>query len=678
VIRDVTERRLHEDEREQQLKVEEALSSMTARFVDPSDIYGAIQEALDELSRLLGGSRAFYLELAGDGYTIARALERGGSAKPFAEVLAGADSREFEYLTPRFRSGEEVLFEDASELPGAVEQAFVSRFEIASFASVPIFTGETFKSLLGYASTGKNRKWNQHDLDLLREIARTISRALERREFVEELGRSEQFRARITESIGEGLFVLRDGVITWANSRMSELSGYGMEEIIGSSSEFLMPEPERFTRVVSELVESLTGVGVYSTEDKLKRKDGTVIDVQFYVTTLGHTEDGVGELLTAMQDITQAKKMRDEVEAAAEAYSTLFSSAGDALFVHTKDGEILDANKTALAYTDYTRDALLLMNMKDLVPERLRCHYDELEARVEKEGSVTFETRLVSKDGSVVPAEATARLTRISEEMVVLSALRDISERKKAEEETNRRAVQLASLNEIVKASTSSLDLDTVVEAILSVAMDVSGADAGMVLLGSPASRSTMMATLNKSSGKFHPTMGEEAASEFLSWLTRERQSTKLLELHDDGDAGEAFTFIGKLRQAGMEQALFIPLYSGEKSIGVIALGSARPGVFDARDCGFYDAVGAEIGVSIENALIYKELAAEHERLSLLYRTAQSISGELELQALLDRTAEEAAKAVGSRAALIGLVEPGAPTSCSAPPTTWTCACWRT
>jgi PAS domain S-box-containing protein len=659
VIRDVTERYLHEEARERQLKVEEALSSMTAKFVDPVDVYDAIDETLGELSRFLGGSRAYYFELGGDGHTITRVLERGGGEQQFSEVLAGADSRDFAYLTPRFLAGEEVFFEDASELPGEVEKEFIERFHITSFASVPLFSGGTLRGLLGYASTGVDRQWTRHDVDLLREIARTVSRALERREFIEELGRSERFRARITESIGEGLFVMRNGVITWANPRMSEISGYSLEELQGKNTEFLIPQPARFEPVASDLVTSLTSEGVYSVEDKLVRKDSSVIDVQFYVTALGVTENGEGELLTAVQDITESKKMRDEVEAAAEAYSTIFSSAGDSLIVHTEAGDIIDANEKAVLCTGYDRDALLKMNMRDLVPERLRSQYEELEELAEEKGSITFETRVLRPDGSIVPMEATSRLTRIWGEMVILSAMRDISERKKAEEETNKRAAQLASLNEIVKAATSSLDLDTVAEAILRVAMEVGKADAGMVVLGSPAGRSAQVVTSNQSSHKFHPALGQAPTRELLAWLAAERRNTLLVEPDGDEEALKTFSFAGTLLRDGPAQALFIPLYSGDKSIGVIALGSSKPGVFDPRDCGFYDATGAEIGVSIENALIYKELTAEHERLSLLYRTAQSISGELELDALLHRTAEEAAHAFGSRSALIGLVEPG-------------------
>src|SRR5450759_1329766 len=185
------------------------------------------------------------------------------------------------------------------------------------------------------------------------------------------------------------------------------------------------------------------------------------------------------------------------------------------------------------------------MNMVDLVPERLRAQYGELEGNLEEEGAVTFETRVLREDGTIIPAEATARLTRIWGEVVVLSALRDISERKKAERETNRRAAQLASLNEIVRASTSSLNLDTVVAAILGEAIEVSRADAGMVILGSPASRSPVMATSNKSSAKFHPALGEASTRELMVWLAEARQRTVLVELQGADAESASFDCAG-------------------------------------------------------------------------------------------------------------------------------------
>jgi PAS domain S-box-containing protein len=661
VIRDVTDRRLHEQEREQRLKAEETLSKVTSMFVDPADMYGAIQGALAELSVFLGGSRAYFIEFGSDGKTIVRSQEYSTSGDTaFSERLLNKDVTRFEKMYSVLSARGAVVLEDTSTLDSDLETEFRKVFDVTSIAAVPVFVGESFRGVLGYTSVGERRSWSDQDIGVLGEIGGTISRALERREFVEELARSEKFRSRITESIAEGLVVLTDGLVTWGNEQLGELSGYKLEHLLGKTLRSLMPEPERFEETAGRLVDSLVEEGAFTIEESLRRADGSLIDVQFSVTSLGVTEEGSGELLVAIRDITESKRMREEVEAAAEAYSTLFSSAGDAMVVHALDGRIISANERATTYTGYQTDELLGMNMTDLVPDKLRDGYGELQGQVGTKGSTMFESRLQKKTGEVMPIEATSKQTRIWGESVVLSALRDISERKKAEEETAHRAVLLGSLNEIVKASTSSLELDTVLEAILGVTVAVSQADAGMVVLSGGPGRKAVTITVNQSGDKFHTDMGAEGMRALLTWLEARWQGTLYMDMTEGAGAPRSpLPFAGAFGQSGISQALFIPLYSGEKSIGVIALGAREPGTFDERDTGFYDAAGAEIGVSIENALIYRELTAEHERLSLLYRSAQSISGELELQALLDTTAAEAARVVGAPSALIGLVDPG-------------------
>jgi len=659
LVRDITERRLREADREQRLKAEEALSSITAMFVDPADLYSAIQRTLSELSDFLGGSRSFFLEIGTDGKTVVKSLEWSpGSDTSFSERLLGIDASQAEYMFPLLSAGEKVVVEDISQMGSKIAQEFKSIFDVASVVAAPVFISGRMRGFLGYTSIGEKRAWSTSDVDMIGEIADTISRAMERKVFVDELAKSEQFRARITESIGEGLFVLSDGIITWINPQVTEMYGYQREELLGMTSEILMPMPETVSDVANALVKALLEDGVYSAEEVARRKDGGAFDVVFSVTSLGVTDGDVGQLLVAVKDITEEKRMRDEVEAAAAAYSTLFSSAGDALFVHDKEGQLLDANEKAASYTGYSREQMFKMNVSDLVPEHLRSHYPGILGRLERERSSTFETRLLRPDGSVLPVEATSRVTTIWGEKVVLSALRDISERKRAEKETIRRAAQLAGLNEIVKASTSSLELETVASEILRVTIEVSGAEAGMVVLGSAHGKPLAVTTASNREGKFHPSMGKAQMDELLSWAAGGVRGTMMLDLAAEPAAEEPFSFLGAMRSGRMSQALFIPLHSGDKTIGVMALGSSEAKFVDDQDLGFYDAAGAEIGVSIENALIYKELAAEHERLSLLYRSAQSISGELELEVLLDTTAAEAAKAVGAHAALIARVDP--------------------
>ncbi len=661
VIRDVTERKQREEERDLQLRVDEAMVAVANRFADNEDVYEAIRETLGGVGELLGLDRAFYLELSEGGANTARVVEWVSvGTEPIRDYLQGLPPDEFSWWMEGLSSGNEVSFVNAGDMPPEADLELLERFDIGAAAVVPVMVRDAVAGAMAFHSVGEPRQWSTHELHLLREIAHTVSRTIEREQWIARLGRSERFRTRITESIGEGLFVLTNGVITWANRQAADIYGYATEELLGRTPEFMFPDPADLEGMAARMLDALAGGGIFVNEEKARRKDGSLIDVVMSITSLGMTEEGAGEILAAVRDITDAKSMQEAVSAAADAYSTLFSSAADAFFVHSVEGVIRDVNERACQYTGYSRGELLQMHISNLVSERLRPLYADRRDEVLRDGMTSFEVNILKKDGSRLPVEVTSRLIRIWGEEVVLSSYRDVTERRKAEAETRRRARQLESLNEIVKAGTGSLDLKTAVEAILRAALEASGADGGAVFLETRPGRGDYapVAVVGELPD-VRELLGEDAPGDFAREVLSSLEKSEIIDVRESQASGRVAAVMGALSDRGKAQALLVPLGSGGKALGFMALAASGPDTFDERDKGFYDAVAAEIGVAIENTIIYRELAAEHERLSLLYRTAQGISGELELGALLARTAEEAARAVGARHAMVALAEPG-------------------
>jgi PAS domain S-box-containing protein len=319
---------------------------------------------------------------------------------------------------------------------------------------------------------------------------------------------------------------------------------------------------------------------------------------------------------------------------------------------------VLNANERATAYTGYSLRQLVGMHMRDLGTERVRDLYEDRRDEVLSDGSTVFDVRILRKDGTRMPVEVTSRLTRIWGEDLVISSLRDMTERKKAEKETKRRAEQLAFLNEILLAATKSLDIDVVLGAVLDAAITVSGAPSGILVLEEPpGSEQLRVAKARGVSDGLISGMSQAGLQRLGALASRSRGAT-VVGRQRMVDTGTGSDRIEAMRQEGIEELLVISLKSGAKFLGAVTMG-APAGFFSEDDCDFYSTVGAETGVCIENALIYHELTAEHERLSLLYRSAQNISSQLELGTLLKTTAEEAARAVGAESALIGLVDPG-------------------
>ena len=125
-------------------------------------------------------------------------------------------------------------------------------------------------------------------------------------------------------------------------------------------------------------------------------------------------------------------------------YLTLFNGAGDAIFVYDIRGHFLDVNTVALERLGYTRSELLSMSLSGInTPENVALITERMEKLMDR-GRHFYETAHVTKDGRVIPTEVNARIIDYGGEPAMLSAARDIAERKRAEKEQSLLEDQLA------------------------------------------------------------------------------------------------------------------------------------------------------------------------------------------------------------------------------------------
>jgi PAS domain S-box-containing protein len=149
---------------------------------------------------------------------------------------------------------------------------------------------------------------------------------------------------------------------------------------------------------------------------------------------------------------------RARLEQSERRYRTLFESAGDAIFIHSPEGSILEVNEVACERLGYTRDELLRMTAMDvdssehapMVPERV--------AELQRQGRLVFETEHVRRDGALVPTEISSRIIEYGGQAAVLSIARDITERKRTREALLRERDLVARLTETSPASVVQVD----------------------------------------------------------------------------------------------------------------------------------------------------------------------------------------------------------------------------
>ncbi|MGB6864672.1 MAG: PAS domain S-box protein [Candidatus Aminicenantaceae bacterium] len=115
-------------------------------------------------------------------------------------------------------------------------------------------------------------------------------------------------------------------------------------------------------------------------------------------------------------------------------YRMIFESANDGIIIHDTEGHIFDVNQTMYKRLGFTKQDLLKMSLKDLVTPEFSEKVRERVGQLKKDGVAIFESADRRKDGTVMPVEVSARYINYKGHKIILSVVRDIHERKLAEE----------------------------------------------------------------------------------------------------------------------------------------------------------------------------------------------------------------------------------------------------
>jgi len=122
-------------------------------------------------------------------------------------------------------------------------------------------------------------------------------------------------------------------------------------------------------------------------------------------------------------------------QALVEHFSYLSRYANDIILLEDESGRIVEANERAEQSYGYDRGELLALNIRDLHESSSLAGFEARWEAAKKPGGILFETTHRRRDGSVFPVEVSARVIEVDGEGFRQSIIRDITERKRAEEE---------------------------------------------------------------------------------------------------------------------------------------------------------------------------------------------------------------------------------------------------
>jgi PAS domain S-box-containing protein len=142
-------------------------------------------------------------------------------------------------------------------------------------------------------------------------------------------------------------------------------------------------------------------------------------------------------------EVTERKQIEQALRESEQRLRSLYEGIDDGVFVHDAEGRILDCNAATCRRLGYTREELLHMTTRDIDAPEFAEGFEARLAQQQAEGQLTCEGIHVTKDGRRIAVDVNTSVIEYRGEPAVLAVVRDITERKRAEEALRRSEANL-------------------------------------------------------------------------------------------------------------------------------------------------------------------------------------------------------------------------------------------
>ncbi|MFP5403254.1 MAG: EAL domain-containing protein [Gammaproteobacteria bacterium] len=246
------------------------------------------------------------------------------------------------------------------------------------------------------------------------------------------LEESEQQKKLILDTLPDLVWLKdADGVYRMCNPALERFFGRSSPEILGRTDlDFFEPEQARMFRIKDQ--EAVDAGRPRQNEEWVRTADGRMILVETIKTPLRDRAGRVLGVLGVARDITERERVSRELALV----NFALNHVKEAAYLADAQGRFQYVNDEACRAIECSREALLQLGVVDVdcdttQPEQWQAVMEELRGR----RSMTFESRHRTRSGKVFPVEVNANYFEFSGQVYVLGLVRDITKRKRAEEE---------------------------------------------------------------------------------------------------------------------------------------------------------------------------------------------------------------------------------------------------
>ncbi len=338
-------------------------------------------------------------------------------------------------------------------------ETYLNPLGITSMLDAGIRVGGRNLGVLCIEHVGTPRRWNYDEIVFACQLADQIALTIlnhRRRQDQQTLRESTDYFNAIFQNVSAGILLIDPSThtIVDVNPIAAELCGTTVRAMRGKICHQFICPAEIGKCPITDL-----GQAVDQSERIMVHCSGRRIPILKSIQPV-HI-GGRDLLLESFVDISDRKRMEESLRRSEQRYRSIVEHINDALYMHDFDGILLDVNDNTCSLLGYTREELIGSHLSCFDgPENAR-HIPERMKSLMETGILVFDGEHLRKDGTLVPTSVSARVVSREGRGIVQSFLRDITERKRAEEILRIERQRLASIIEGTNVGTWEWNVQT-------------------------------------------------------------------------------------------------------------------------------------------------------------------------------------------------------------------------
>ena len=288
----------------------------------------------------------------------------------------------------------------------------------------------------------------------------------------------EMFRSIFETSLVGVAICSTDKKWLYMNDQICKILGYSDQELRQTTWEKLT-HPDDLEADISQYNRLLAGeIENYYLEKRFIRKDGSVVYARIYISAKKNQYGAVEYNIGLLEDITERKQAEENLRESEERYRSLFEGAEDHIFVLDRDFRYVMVNPSALKAGSFTLEDVVGKGPREVFPEDAEFYLSQYRQTFETGKPVDFERELRLPNATHWFSVTLSPIEDTEGRVIALTGIsRDITERKKAEQERLANVHFLESMDRVNRAIQGTNDLEQMMSDVLDEVLSIFDCD---------------------------------------------------------------------------------------------------------------------------------------------------------------------------------------------------------